>query len=334
LHSLASILRQIRSLHNRNDTKVVSDGELLRRFQTRGDETAFELLVWRHGPMVLGICRRVLRDHHAAEDAFQATFLTLARKAGSIGVRDALAGWLYTVAHRVALAARARRARQETHEWPALGMEGNEPAYLPPDGPADHEERELLRAEIDRLPDAFRAVIVLCCLEGRTRSEAAEQLGVPMGTVESRLVRARERLRRGLSARGLFMAAAPFAAFLSEHAVDLIKVSPVLVYSTMHLVLLLKIGALAAAGTAAELMEEATRTSLAAFRVTVAGAVVAVAALATGAAIVWPGPVQGLLVGSANSTIQDQEDVPIRSERPSEDPPSLSNPPRSCHSLP
>ncbi len=282
MHSLSAILRKVRSFRGA-DAAGVSDGELLRRFQARGDEAAFELIVWRHGPMVLGLCRRILRDEHLAEDAFQATFLTLARKAGSIGVRDAIAGWLYTVAHRVSLAARGRQSRRATveHSGDLTGID--EPAYLPVDLPAEREQRELLREEVDRLPDAFRSVIVLCCLEGRSRAEAAEQLGVPRGTVESRLVRGRERLRRGLAARGLAMAAAPFANFLSDHATDLIKVSPVLVYSTMNLVLLFKFGALAAAGAAVELAEGAGRASAATFRLTVTAGVTAAVALAVGA---------------------------------------------------
>jgi RNA polymerase sigma factor (sigma-70 family) len=290
LLTLASILQKVRSFRGRDEVTGVSDAELLRRFQTRGDEAAFELLVWRHGPMVLGVCTRVLRDLHAAEDAFQATFLTLARKAGSIGVRDAIAGWLYTVAHRIALAARARQGRQAMHERPAGLADADEPSYLPADGAAEREEQKLLRAEIDRLPNAFRSVIVLCCLQGLTRAEAAEQLGVPMGTVESRLVRARERLRRSLTARGLVLAAAPFALFLSGQASELIKVSPALVYGTVHLAMLLKIGALAAAGTAAELMEDAGRMSSATLHLTQATALLAVVTLGSGAALILPSP--------------------------------------------
>jgi RNA polymerase sigma factor (sigma-70 family) len=282
LQSLSSILHQVRSYRGLAETTAVSDAELLRRFQSRGDEAAFELLVWRHGPMVLGVCRRIVRDPHLAEDAFQATFLTLARKAGSIGVRDAIAGWLYTVAQRIALAARARRDREQTY-MSAPMADANEPSYWPTDKSADSEERELLRAEVDRLPQAFRTVIVMCCLEGRSRTEAAEQLGVPVGTVESRLVRARERLRRGLAARGLVMAVGTFTSFLSDNAGALIKVSPVLVHSTMHLVLLLKFGSLAAAGAAVELMEEAGSRSAAAFYVAAGTGFVAAVALVTSA---------------------------------------------------
>jgi RNA polymerase sigma factor (sigma-70 family) len=280
LLSLASILRQVRLFRGRDDTDAVSDGELLRRFQTNGDEAAFELLVWRHGPMVLGACRRVLRDDHAAEDAFQATFLTLARKAGSIGVRDAVAGWLYTVAHRVAVEALQRRVRREALERPEGLADAEGWGYLPADEPARREEGELVRAEVEKLPDAFRAVVVLCCLEGRTRAEAAQQLGVPAGTVESRLVRARERLRRGLAARGLALAAAPLTSFLSDHIGELVKVPPVLVTGTMHLILLVKIGALTMAQTAVQVAEHSRRASSAFFRLGVAAVATAVVSLA------------------------------------------------------
>ncbi len=288
MQSLSSVLRRVGLFRGRAESTAVSDAELLRRFQASGDEAAFELLVWRHGPMVLGTCRRILRDAHAAEDAFQATFLTLARKAASISSGESVAAWLYTVARRVALAARARQERVAAYERTPGPAELEGPGYLPPDEPAERELRDLVRAEVDRLPDSFRAVVVLCCLEGRTHAEAAEQLGLPPGTVESRLVRARDRLRLGLAARGVALAVGPLAAFLSDHAVDLLKVSPVLVHSTVNMVLLLKFGALAAAGTAAEVAEGAGRASTRVFQFTAAAAVVAIASLLSGAAIILP----------------------------------------------
>jgi RNA polymerase sigma factor (sigma-70 family) len=287
------MLRRVRSCTGGDDVAVVSDAELLRRFQSLGDEAAFELLVWRHGPMVLGVCSRILHDLHAAEDAFQATFLTLARKAASIGVRDAVPGWLYTVARRIALAARTRYASRATHELPGSVLDTNEPAYLPPDRAVEQEERELLQAEIDRLPDAFRSVVILCCLEGLTRAEAAQALGVPMGTVESRLVRARDRLRRGLMARGVIMAAAPFALYMAGQTGQVVPVSPALVYATLHLAMMLKIGALAAAGTAVELFEVVSRSSRTAVRLKMAAAIAAAALVAFGAGVLWPAPTCG-----------------------------------------
>lgn len=292
VHTLATILRQVRALRVRGDSACIGDGELLRRFQVSGDEAAFELLLWRHGPMVLGVCRRVLRDDQAAEDAFQATFLALARKAGTISTREAVGSWLYTVAHRIALAARERLARRRASERAADGVGVDEPSYVPADEPAARELEARLRAEVDRLPAAFRAVIVLCCLEGRTHAEAAEQLGVPAGTVESRLVRARTRLRRRLTASGLALAAAPFAAFLAEHLGELAKVSPVLVHGTLHLVLLFKMSVLAAAaaaGPVVELMEQAVRPVSIARRLIVAGAVI-LALLVGGAAAMAAAP--------------------------------------------
>jgi RNA polymerase sigma factor (sigma-70 family) len=177
-----------------------SDAELLRRFtRGRGDtgaEAAFAALVARHGPMVRGACRRVLNDPHAADDAFQATFLTLARKAGRLEGIESLGGWLYRVALRVAL--KARRARRDE------GLDGLAPAAPGPEtGPAERAElRQAIDAEIARLPARFRAAVVLCHVEGLDAPSAARRLRIPLGTLQSRLHRARLRLRRGLTRRG------------------------------------------------------------------------------------------------------------------------------------
>jgi RNA polymerase sigma factor (sigma-70 family) len=332
LQSLSSVLRRVSLFRGRADATAVSDAELLRRFQASGDEAAFELLVWRHGPMVLGICRRILRDAHAAEDAFQATFLTLACKAASISTVESVAGWLYTVARRVALAARARQERVAAYERTPGPVELEGPGYLPPDEPAERELRDLVRAEVDRLPDPFRSVVVLCCLEGRTHAEAAEQLGVPTGTVESRLVRARDRLRLGLAARGVAMAVGPLAAFLADHATDLIKVSPVLVHGTVHLVLLMKMGALASAGAAAEVAEEAGRASARVFRFTVAAAVVAVATLGSSAAVILPPPAPAVSPAPRGGAVPRPSLGPLLG--PAASTPATSfPPPRQCHPI-
>ena len=184
----------------------LSDAELLARFLRREDvassEAAFAALVERHGPMVLGVCRRMLGDDHAAADAFQAVFLVLAGKAPRVRVDDSLGRWLHGVSVRVSLqaraAARAERARVRS-------LEGLDPV----DGsaPADPEGRRELRAAIDeeiaRLPGRYRSAVVLCYLEGLTPEQAARRLRCPVGTVQSRLHRARERLRPALSRRGL-----------------------------------------------------------------------------------------------------------------------------------
>jgi RND family efflux transporter MFP subunit len=179
-----------------------SDADLLGRFVADGDQAAFELLVWRHRHLVFGVCRRVLHDFHDAEDAFQATFLTLARKAGSIGRRQALASWLYRVAHRVALTARSRRARRSAREQ-ALAAVAEVAA---PGAETASDWKDLWPAvdeELGRLPERYRAAAILCYLEGKTVEEAAGQLGCPRGTVASRLARARDRLRTRLARRGL-----------------------------------------------------------------------------------------------------------------------------------
>jgi RNA polymerase sigma factor (sigma-70 family) len=201
MQPLRTILKRVRHIFRPEHPPGVTDSELLARFLGQRDEAAFELLVWRHGPMVLGICRRVLQDAHDAEDAFQATFLTLARKADSIGRRESLAGWLYTVAQRIALRARARQAHRTSREKPLADVVVEESACDPSELLAWRELRPLVDAEVARLPEKYREVFVLCYLEGKTNEEAAEQLGCPKGTVLSRLSRARKRLRQRLSGR-------------------------------------------------------------------------------------------------------------------------------------
>jgi RND family efflux transporter MFP subunit len=177
-----------------------SDALLLGRFVADRDEAAFELLLWRHARLVFEVCLRVLHDPHDAEDAFQATFLALARRAGRIAKREAVASWLHKVAYRVALtAARRRDASRKLTGAP-------EPPSALPAGEALQENRELRRIldqEIGRLPERFRAAVVLCYLQDKSVDEAAVLLGCPRGTVASRLARARKRLRVRLAARGL-----------------------------------------------------------------------------------------------------------------------------------
>jgi RNA polymerase sigma factor (sigma-70 family) len=175
----------------------LGEGALLDRFVSRGDEAAFEALVARHGPMVWSVCRRALRDPNDAEDAFQATFLVLARRAGSIRGRDRLAGWLHGVACKV-----AARARREAARKPSP-IRVPTPTPAPDDDASRRERAALLHEEIDRLPGKYREPIVLCHLEGCTHDEAAARLGWPVGTVRGRLARGRDRLRDRLIRRGL-----------------------------------------------------------------------------------------------------------------------------------
>jgi len=180
----------------------VPDSELLRRFVQQRDEAAFELLVWRHGRMVLHACRRILADTHHAEDAFQATFLTLARRASSIRGRSSVSGWLHKVAFRIALASRARIARRQELEQPLTEPtpdKGLDPSAIA----AWRDIRQILDREVNGLGERYRLPFILCYLEGKTNSEAAKELGCPVGTIESRLLRARQRLRARLTRQGL-----------------------------------------------------------------------------------------------------------------------------------
>jgi RNA polymerase sigma factor (sigma-70 family) len=193
--------RQVRRLYRAGAVGGLTDAQLLERYASRGGEeaeAAFAALVERHGPMVLRVCRAVLRDGHEAGDAFQATFLVLVRKAHSLWVRDSLGPWLHQVAFRVASCARSASARRRRHERGASLGEASTRAH------ADWDDLgEALHAEIHRLPEPYRAAVVLCDLEGLTQDEAARRLGLPLGTVRSRLARGRDRLRRRLVLRGL-----------------------------------------------------------------------------------------------------------------------------------
>jgi RNA polymerase sigma factor (sigma-70 family) len=190
-----------------------SDRQLLERFTARRDEDAFATLVRRHGPMVLGVCRRVLRNREEAQDAFQVTFLVLARKAGSLEKPELLAHWLYGVAYRTAVRARDRSARRQDRERKAAGMARPDPP--PPD---EIEALAVLDEELNLLPEAYRILLVLCYLEGKTHQEAARQLGCPPGSMSWRVVQAREELRKRLRRRGLAFAAGPFALLLAREA--------------------------------------------------------------------------------------------------------------------
>ncbi|MEO2091708.1 MAG: sigma-70 family RNA polymerase sigma factor, partial [Gemmataceae bacterium] len=182
-----------------------SDAAVLLRFVRHRDETAFELLVWRHGGLVMGVCRRMLRDDHLAEDAFQATFLILARKAGA--VRGSLTGWLHQVARRVCLKARKRN--------PVPQEPGSERGVFDTDPLQSAELRAVLDEEIARLPEKQRLVVLLCYLQGRTTDDAAKFLGIPQGTVLSRLDAARKRLRSALTRRGVMVPVTLFVTALS-----------------------------------------------------------------------------------------------------------------------
>jgi len=207
----AVVLKPIHTLFSIGAIGNLTAGQLLELFVGRREgatEAVFAALVQRHGPMVLRVCRQVLGDAHDAQDAFQATFLVLVRRAGSVRNRDSVASWLYGVAHRVAQRARADAARRSVHERRSAALAAKRV------GDGDGDQRECwpeLHEEIAGLPDKYRAAVVLCYLEGLTTEVAAQKLGCPQATVLSRLSRARQQLRGRLSRRGLAVPAGLWA---------------------------------------------------------------------------------------------------------------------------
>jgi RNA polymerase sigma-70 factor (ECF subfamily) len=221
------VLRHLNTLFHRGTAGQLGDPELLERFVASGDEDAFTALVERHGAMVLGVCRRVLAKHDGAEDAFQATFLVLARKAAGLAQRDHLASWLYGVAHRAALDARARALRRRANERRLTPMQFAEPH----DSFDSNELRGILDEELSRLSDRHRLAIVLCELEGLSRRDAALRLGISEGTLSSRLARAKARLKDRLTRRGLALSTIALASALA-HEARAVVVPPTLIDST------------------------------------------------------------------------------------------------------
>jgi len=211
-HPWGRTIRHLRRAALARECGGLTDGQLLECYLLRRDEAAFEALVRRHGPMVLGVCRRVVGNVHDAEDAFQATFLVLVRKAATIGKRGAVGNWLFGVAYRAALKARAVAVRRKAREKQVEEMP--EP-WTGPDE-AWHDLRPLLDAELARLPDKYRAAILLCDLEGRSRRESARQLGLPEGTLSSRLAVGRKMLASRLARRGLALSGAAVGMVLAQ----------------------------------------------------------------------------------------------------------------------
>jgi RNA polymerase sigma factor (sigma-70 family) len=196
--SLLDILQHLRSLAGTEEEAGHGDGELLQRFAAARDEAAFATLLRRHWPLVWGLCRQVLRDAHAAEDAFQATFLVLARKAGSIRRHESLPAWLYRVAFNLASTARTGAARRRSHERLAVPMA----AANPLDEVVLRDWQPILHEDVNRLPEKYRVPVVLCYLRGKSHAEASRELGRPVGTVKACLARARDLLRTRLAKRG------------------------------------------------------------------------------------------------------------------------------------
>jgi RNA polymerase sigma factor (sigma-70 family) len=210
-NSLRTVLGYLRRVTGLPEADQTSDVHLLERFVERREEAAFEAIVERHGPLVLGVCRRMLADLNDVDDAFQATFVILSRKAGSIRKAQSLASWLYGVAYRVAVRAKRRAATRRAHERKVQDMPQADPL-------ADVVWRDLkpvLDEELHRLPEKYRAPLVLCYLEGKTNEEAARSLGWPAGSMSRRLDKARQLLRAALLRRGITLPAAGLAGLFS-----------------------------------------------------------------------------------------------------------------------
>jgi RNA polymerase sigma factor (sigma-70 family) len=204
------LLQRLRESVLRPVAGEVSDGQLLDRYLAQREEAAFALLLRRHGPMVLGVCRRVLRHEQDAEDAFQATFLVLARRAVAVEPREQVGPWLYGVAYRTALKARALAVRRRQVEREAARPDGASDRVPDPD-----DLRPLLDQHLSRLPDRYRVPLLLCDLEGRPRKDVARQLGLPEGTLSSRLARARQLLGRRLRRAGAALSEGALAILLT-----------------------------------------------------------------------------------------------------------------------
>jgi RNA polymerase sigma factor (sigma-70 family) len=234
------MMRFLRRLAGTSQAGDLDDRRLVERFAATQDQAAFAALVERHGPMVLGVCRRVLRDDHTAEDAFQATFLVLVHKARSLGRPELLANWLYGVAYRTAVRARDAAARRRARQREMTDMPGDDSTVEV----VWRDLRGVLDEELGRLAQVYRAPLVLYYLEGKSTEEVARQLGCPKGTVLSRLARGRDRLRNRLERRGLDLSVGTLVPVLTEKAAPPV-VPGALVEGTI------KAAVLTAAGTAA-----------------------------------------------------------------------------------
>jgi RNA polymerase sigma factor (sigma-70 family) len=285
-----SVIRQIESLFGGGSVAGLTDRQLIERFVAGRDplaaEAAFAALVARHGPMVLGVCRQLLGDHQHAEDAFQAVFLVLARRARSVRDPDLLSQWLYGVALRTARKARTRLARMRQGEEDRAMNRPEVCATVRAEQAAiEREQAEALHAEIDRLPASSRLPVVLCYFEGLSLAEAAKRLRCPAGTVHSRLVRAREKLRRGLLRRGVVLSGTAMAAALAPRSASA-SIPPLVCESTARAAIAFaaRHAGRALSTPAAALAQEVLRTMLIHQLKAAALSLLLIASLAAGAA--------------------------------------------------
>jgi RNA polymerase sigma factor (sigma-70 family) len=284
--TLHGVLEYLRKLTDPTRVRELSDADLLERFRRHREEAAFTLLVQRHGPMVLSVCRRILGDVHEAEDAFQATFLVLVRNAAAIRQQQSLAAWLHGVASRIAHKARMRSARQREQQREAVAATvcDDPSATL-----AAAELRAALDEEIERLPAKYRTPLVLCYLADKTHEQAADELGWPKSSVTARLARARELLRQRMIRRGFTVPAGLLAVLLTEQTANAALPS-LLTLSTVRLAVQALAGETLTATTAAALAGSFVKSTTA-LKLTAMVAVLATLGLAAvGSHMAVPGP--------------------------------------------
>ncbi len=320
--------RAIRMLFEVGTVGGLTDGQLLEQFaarKTEAGEAAFAALVARHGPMVLSVCGGLLGDAHDAEDAFQATFLILAKKSRSIRDPDLLGNWLYGVARKTAQKAKARRGRWKDR----AGGEGAMSSVAVVKGlaelePVQREETAVLHEEVDRLPQSLRAPIVLCYLEGLTHDEAARRLRWPIGTVRSRMARARDLLRARLTRRGLAYAA--IAAAIGSPRAVMAEVPHVLAEMTARSAVGLTSGTVSGliSMPVVALLEEVLKTMFISQLKRNAAIAVAAVCIATGAGIIAVGALQprpsNVQSDSPTAQAVDQPAVEVSQDRPTSGP--------------
>ena len=286
--SFSCVMQQLQKLIGGRRDSDRTDGELLECFVSRQDEAAFETLVRRHGPLVQRVCRRVLGDAHAAEDAFQASFLLLARKAVTIRARASVGGWLYEVAYHLAVRAKSNTARRAWHERQAAHMSLAE--TVDANGAHDADEiQALLDEELRKLPEKYRTPLVLCYLEGKTNVQAARELNCPAGTMSSLLQRGRDMLRGRLAKRGVALSVSALTALLAADPVSAGVVSNALVRNTVQAAVLFAAGETAVAGIASSqavfLAEGMLNTMISAKLKFVAALLLAVGLVGTGTSL-------------------------------------------------
>jgi RNA polymerase sigma factor (sigma-70 family) len=308
---LVSILRHLRRVVVRHGDGGLDDAQLLERFASQRDEAAFEVLVWRHGPMVLGVGRRVLDNRHDAEDVLQATFLALVRHARSIGKRQALGAWLHKVAYRAALRAKSQlrfRAAETLSDLPA-------PQSLVRN--SQHDALALLDEELQRLPAKYRTPLVLSYLQGLSNREVAAELGCPIGTVFTRLARGRDMLRSRLLRRGVTLSPAALTGVLVESAPAGV-LSSELAQATVRAALAYAEGAAAVSPHVAALTEGVLKMLWLSKVKLIAAALLLLTVAGSGA---------GLLTFRVNARVQDDEKQGAAENQPA---PQKRRPPREA----